>query len=229
MENRMDCFYINLDSAAERKTNFEKNFNALKKQDWNLSRFSAVDTEFVKNNNVPGESRPGEKGCFLSHKTIIGSNLAHDRPIFILEDDAVLGARTGGLIDGMLQSKTQDWDNFLKSVLNPKILELHRLMVSIGKTFPAVGSFFYESGPNTAYAIVANWIEKQQAAGKLAGGNPRQLAVLFLDMLIGEHQLALLTSPRQSSPKAIEKTVRSAIALFLNGAKPRSPSHKSDR
>jgi AcrR family transcriptional regulator len=113
---------------------------------------------------------------------------------------------------------TQIARTFLRSVLDPKILELHRLMVSIGKTFPAVGSFFYESGPNTAYAIVANWMEKQQAAGKLAGGNPRQLAVLFLDMLIGEHQLALLTSPRQSSRKAIEQTVQAAVSLFLNGA-----------
>jgi TetR/AcrR family transcriptional regulator, mexJK operon transcriptional repressor len=124
---------------------------------------------------------------------------------------------------------TQIARNFLTSVLNPKIVELHRLMVSIGKTFPAVGSFFYESGPNTAYAIVANWIEKQQAAGKLAGGNPRQLAVLFLDMLIGEHQLALLTSPRRSSPKAIERTAHAAVALFLNGAKPRSSLRKSGR
>jgi TetR/AcrR family transcriptional repressor of mexJK operon len=121
---------------------------------------------------------------------------------------------------------TQIARNFLRSVLNPKILELHRLMVSIGKTFPAVGSFFYESGPNTAYAIVASWMEKQQAAGKLAGGNPRQLAVLFLDMLLGEHQLALLTSPRQSSPKAIDQTVRAAVSLFLNGAR---PSRKAGR
>ena len=114
---------------------------------------------------------------------------------------------------------TQIARNFLRSVLDPKILELHRLMVSIGKTFPAVGSFFYVSGPNTAYAIVANWMAKQQSAGKLGGGDPRQLAVLFLDMLIGEHQLALLTSPRMSSPKAIDKTVRAAVDLFLNGAK----------
>jgi TetR/AcrR family transcriptional repressor of mexJK operon len=124
---------------------------------------------------------------------------------------------------------TQIARNFLKSVLDPNILELHRLMVSIGKTFPAVGSFFYESGPNTAYAIVATWIRKQQAAGKLAGGNPRQLAVLFLDMLIGEHQLALLTSPRLSSPRAIDKTVRAAVSLFLYGAAARSPSRKSGR
>jgi TetR/AcrR family transcriptional repressor of mexJK operon len=122
---------------------------------------------------------------------------------------------------------TQIARNFLRSVLNPNIIELHRLMVSIGKTFPAVGSFFYESGPNTAYAIVATWMAKQQAAGKLAGGDPRQLAVLFLDMLIGEHQLALLTSPRQSSPKAIDKTVRAAVELFLNGAKPRAKAKAS--
>jgi TetR/AcrR family transcriptional repressor of mexJK operon len=118
---------------------------------------------------------------------------------------------------------------FLKSVLNPQIVELHRLMVSIGKTFPAVGSFFYESGPNTAYAIVAKWMAKQQASGKLAGGNPRQLAALFLDMLIGEHQLALLTSPRQSSPKAIDKTVRAAVSLFLRGAAARSGTPKRYR
>ena len=124
---------------------------------------------------------------------------------------------------------TQIARSFLKSVLNPKILELHRLMVSIGKTFPAVGSFFYESGPNTAYAIVASWMEKQQAAGKLGGGNPRQLAVLFLDMLIGQHQLALLTSPRQSSQKAINKTVLAAVSLFLNGAIARSSSRESGR
>ena len=118
---------------------------------------------------------------------------------------------------------TQIARNFLKSVLNPKIIELHRLMVSIGRTFPLVGSFFYESGPNTAYTIVANWIEKQQVAGRIAGGKSRQLAVLFLDMLIGEHQLALLTSPRKSTPKAIDKTVRAAVSLFLNGATLRSP------
>jgi TetR/AcrR family transcriptional repressor of mexJK operon len=123
---------------------------------------------------------------------------------------------------------TQIARKFLKSVLDPKILELHRLMVSIGKTFPAVGSFFYESGPNTAYEIVARWMEKQQAAGKLGGGNPRQLAVLFLDMLIGEHQLALLTSPQQSSPKAIDRTIKAAVSLFLNGASAR-PAGKPSR
>jgi TetR/AcrR family transcriptional regulator, mexJK operon transcriptional repressor len=124
---------------------------------------------------------------------------------------------------------TQIARNFLRSVLSPKILELHRLMVSIGKTFPGVGSFFYESGPNTAYAIVAGWIAQQQAAGRIAAGNPRQLAVLFLDMLIGEHQLALLTSPRRSTAKSIDATIRKAVSVFLHGAAAGSAARRQRR
>jgi TetR/AcrR family transcriptional regulator, mexJK operon transcriptional repressor len=127
----------------------------------------------------------------------------------------VIDINPAGDIDSQL---TQIARTFLKSVLDPEILELHRLMVSIGKTFPAVAAFFYESGPDTAYEIVTLWMKKQQSAGKLGRGNPRQLAALFLDMLIGEHQLASLTSPRRSSSKKIKQTVRAAVSLFLNGA-----------
>ena len=118
----MDCFYINLDSASERRVKFENNFNALKKPHWNLSRFSAVDTEFVKKQDVKGESSPAEKGCFLSHKTIIGANLAHDRPIFLLEDDAILGARTCALVDRVLaQNDNPDWDILFADVCIPQV------------------------------------------------------------------------------------------------------------
>jgi len=114
---------------------------------------------------------------------------------------------------------TQIGRAFLGTVLSSHVLELHRLMVSIGKTFPAISALFYEKGPLTAYEILAQWVEKQQKAGKLGPGNPRQLAILFHDMLIGDHQLALLTSPKHCSPKAIDKTVRAAVAVFLNGAR----------
>ena len=67
---------------------------------------------------------------------------------------------------------TQIARNFLRSVLYPKILELHRLMVSIGKTFPGVGSFARRSGPNTAYAIVASWM------ANTAGRGPARLTAI---------------------------------------------------
>jgi TetR/AcrR family transcriptional repressor of mexJK operon len=118
---------------------------------------------------------------------------------------------------------TQIGHAFLKMVLSPRILELHRLMVSIGKRFPSITLMFYKSGPLSAYKIIAAWIEKQQNAGNLRGGDPHELAVLFHDMLIGYHQGALLFSlPRTLVSKSIDDTVRAAVSVFLYGTAVRS-------
>jgi hypothetical protein len=37
-------------------------------------------------------------------------------------------------------------------------------MVSIGRTFPEIGRLFYQTGPDSAYQIVATWIAKQQGS-----------------------------------------------------------------
>jgi TetR/AcrR family transcriptional repressor of mexJK operon len=108
--------------------------------------------------------------------------------------------------------------SFLDMVLSPPILEFHRLMVSIGRTFPEIGRLFYKSGPDSAYSIVAAWIAKQQKDGQLIEEDPYRLAVLFLDMLIGEHQLSRLTGmPRSATHDKIDETVRIAVKVFLRG------------
>jgi TetR/AcrR family transcriptional regulator, mexJK operon transcriptional repressor len=113
--------------------------------------------------------------------------------------------------------------SFLAMVLSPPILEFHRLMVSIGRTFPEIGRLFFATGPASAYSIVATWIAKQQQDGRIGEGDPYRLAVLFLDMLIGEHQLGWLTSvPRAARRDKIDETVRIAVKVFLRGvASPR--------
>jgi len=109
--------------------------------------------------------------------------------------------------------------HFLNLILHPRILEQHRLMVSMGRNFPSVAQMFFQAGPQTAYDLIANWIRQQQAAGKLGEGDANVQAELFLDMLTGKHQLALLTSSFDStSPKDIAKTVKAAARLFLYGA-----------
>jgi TetR/AcrR family transcriptional regulator, mexJK operon transcriptional repressor len=120
---------------------------------------------------------------------------------------------------GSLEAQlTEIGQSFLKMVLSPPILEFHRLMVSIGRTFPDVGRLFYETGPASAYQIVASWIAKQQKAGRIIEEDPYRLAVLFLDMLIGEHQLSWLTSmPCAARRDKINETVRIAVKVFLGG------------
>src|SRR5882757_8400287 len=108
--------------------------------------------------------------------------------------------------------------SFLTKVLSPPILEFHRLMVSIGRTFPEAGRLFYQSGPVSAYGIVASWIAKHQKDGLAADEDPYRLAVLFLDMLIGEQQLGWLTSvPRAARREKTDETVRIAVKVFLRG------------
>ena len=120
---------------------------------------------------------------------------------------------------GSLEAQlTEIGHSFLAMVLSPPILEFHRLMVSIGRTFPATGRLFYETGPASAYSTVAAWIAKQQNDGRIAQEDPYRLAVLFLDMLIGEHQLSWLTGmPRAARRDKIDETVRIAVKVFLRG------------
>ena len=54
----MDCFYINLDSAKDRKLHIEENFAAYKKPGWTLTRFPAIDKAHVERNNIAGAAQP---------------------------------------------------------------------------------------------------------------------------------------------------------------------------
>jgi TetR/AcrR family transcriptional repressor of mexJK operon len=122
---------------------------------------------------------------------------------------------TAGSLEAQL---TEIGHSFLAMVLSPPILEFHRLMVSIGRKFPEIGRLFYETGPASAYSIVATWIAKQQQERRIAQDDPNLLAVLFLDMLIGEHQLSRLTSmPRAARRDKVDETVRLAVKVFLRG------------
>ena len=132
-------------------------------------------------------------------------------------EDVVLAIHTD--TTGSLEAQlTEIGRSFLAMVLSPPILEFHRLMVSIGRTFPETGRLFYQTGPASAYTLVANWIAKQQAAGRIDEDDPFRLAVLFLDMLIGEHQLSALTGmSRTPKREKIDETVRLAVKVFLLG------------
>jgi TetR/AcrR family transcriptional regulator, mexJK operon transcriptional repressor len=130
---------------------------------------------------------------------------------------------------GSLEAQlTEIGRSFLAMVLSPPILEFHRLMVSIGRTFPDIGRLFYETGPASAYQIVAAWIAKQQKERRIIEEDPYRLAVLFLDMLIGEHQLSWLTGvPRAARRDKVNETVQIAVKVFLRGCATPGESRQS--
>lgn len=132
-----------------------------------------------------------------------------------------IDTRPVGTIDEQL---TRIAHSFLSKILSPEILRFHRLMTSIGRTFPAAGKLFYDTGPCTVYRIIAEWITLHQQQGNIrADLDAHRLAVLFHDMLIGEQLLSWLTSASSDKDRTrrIEQTVRLSVTVFLQGCSPR--------
>ncbi|ARP97644.1 TetR/AcrR family transcriptional regulator [Pseudorhodoplanes sinuspersici] len=110
--------------------------------------------------------------------------------------------------------------SFVSMVLSPRIISFHRLVTSIGREFPEAGRLFYRTGPETVYRIFSEWIALQQQNGQIrADKDPRQLAILLHDMLIGEQILSWLTSAASERDRAkrINQTVELAVSVFLTG------------
>ena len=118
----MKCFYINLDSANERKLQIERNFLENKGVEWSMSRYAAVDARYIENQMIPGSLSPSEKACFLSHKNLIKENSNSEDPFLIMEDDAIFGKHTCAIVKSILSSGLDfDWDILFTDVAVPRI------------------------------------------------------------------------------------------------------------
>jgi AcrR family transcriptional regulator len=128
-----------------------------------------------------------------------------------------IDANPSGAIEAQLARMGK---SFLTNVISPQTLRFHRLVTSIGRTFPEAGRMFYNTGPRTVYRIFSDWIALQQKQDAIRSDeDPHRLAVLFHDMLIGEHILSWLTSAASEKDrlKRVDKTVELAVRVFLQG------------
>ena len=82
-------FYINLDKDEFKRDAIEEILTSNYIN--NYKRFKAIDskTKLGSNMNLKG----AEKGCFLSHYSILKSNINSNYLIHILEDDAVFNQK----------------------------------------------------------------------------------------------------------------------------------------
>jgi GR25 family glycosyltransferase involved in LPS biosynthesis len=134
----MKCIYINLERATTRRAQLEANWAEHGGSGWQLERFPAVDARYIEETNVPGSLRPGEKGCFFSHSAVIEMNRGATAPIFIVEDDMMLGKNSAATINNFLGvCDNYDWDIAYTDVCIPlpqTMLDLVKLRHELSDT-----------------------------------------------------------------------------------------------
>jgi GR25 family glycosyltransferase involved in LPS biosynthesis len=119
----MKCFYINLDHATARRDAIEQSFRQHKRAGWTLTRVAAVDAAQVRDSRVPGSLPDEQKACLLSHKWVIGANRGGNGHILILEDDAIFGPSTFGILEDLLARADTDraWDLIYTDLAIPRV------------------------------------------------------------------------------------------------------------
>jgi GR25 family glycosyltransferase involved in LPS biosynthesis len=124
----MQCRYINLDHATERRAAIEASFNKTARPGWSLTRFKALDAEYVERHSVAGRKNAVEKACYLSHKTLIEAHAGCAGHLVVLEDDAEFGMATSEVVDGFLrQNPDADWDLLFLDVCTHGVEDMLKL------------------------------------------------------------------------------------------------------
>jgi GR25 family glycosyltransferase involved in LPS biosynthesis len=107
----MQCSYINLDRAVQRREDIEASFKAAARPGWRLDRFRALDAAFIEEQRVEGSRTRSEKACFMSHRAVLQKYAGSAEHLLVVEDDVVFGAATFDIVDGFLHQNAQaEWD-----------------------------------------------------------------------------------------------------------------------
>jgi len=111
---------------------------------------------------------------------------------------------------------TQLGERMLHMMLKDDNIATFRLITAESARFPELGRAFYRSGRQTAKHMLAELFVRAQKAGKLRLGNPRDMAVLFIEACKGELVLlkAWNVNPKPTE-KEIKATIATAVTVFL--------------
>ena len=162
----MECFYINLDIASNRKLNIENNFLENKIGQWSLTRFPAIDVKYVEHHKIAGKLRSAEKACFLSHKFAIKQNLNSREPILMMEDDAEIGKSTCAVLDNFIENGNKfEWDIMFTDVCFTRptvMIELIQLrkQLSVRNEIRMLNLADFVFGGATSYILNPKSLEK---------------------------------------------------------------------
>jgi TetR/AcrR family transcriptional repressor of mexJK operon len=105
----------------------------------------------------------------------------------------------------------------LALVIQPRILQLRRLVVGEAGRFPELGRIFHERGPGRTIAALASAFERLAARGVLQLDDPHLAAAHFnwLIMSIPLNQAMLSGSDEPPTPAELDRYADTGVRVFL--------------
>ena len=105
----------------------------------------------------------------------------------------------------------------LGRVMQPRILQLRRLVIGEAGRFPELGRTFYEQGPGRTVGALATVFERLAERGVLKPGDPALAAAHFnwLVMSIPLNQAMLLGDDEPPAPAELDRWADAGVEAFL--------------
>jgi AcrR family transcriptional regulator len=111
---------------------------------------------------------------------------------------------------------TQLGERLVHLALKDDSIATFRLITAESARFPELGRLFYMGGRQRGKQILGDFFERAQKAGKLRPGNPKDMAVLFVELCKGELVLLKVWNVRpKPTEKEIKATIATAVTVFL--------------
>ena len=105
----------------------------------------------------------------------------------------------------------------LRAVMEPRLLQLRRLVIGEAGRFPQLGRLFYERGPARTIDALAMMFDRLASRGALALDDPRLAAAHFnwLVMSIPLNQAMLLGEDTPATPAELDSYADKGVRAFL--------------
>ncbi len=117
---------------------------------------------------------------------------------------------------------------FVTFLSAPHVIRAKRSVMAIIERMPEVAADFYRDGPTLCVADVTRYLEAQVRAGVLAIDDCELAAHQFLDLTQTGIIKPLLYGTMSRAPaETIERTVKSAVAVFLAAYQPKAAAEKA--
>jgi TetR/AcrR family transcriptional regulator, mexJK operon transcriptional repressor len=124
--------------------------------------------------------------------------------------------------DGSPESRlTHIARGFLRRLMSPQAIALHRLVVAESGRFPEIGQVFYESGPRIVLGRMADYLQELMDKGRMRRADPLVAAQQFKDLAIsGVYWPKLWGVLEEFTDEDEERQVTCAVDTFLRAYAP---------